>query len=488
MKALVLASSDGRALRPLTLKTPPALLPVAAKPLLLHTLEGLAAAGIDDVTVAVSAHADLVRTVVGDGARWGLRARCISMWPEETATALVGRVRSAAPAEDWLVVHASVLRSPTMLTQVLDAAATGAAAHLAVSAGGTWAGLDWIRHDAPAAIVPDDPERPAHWQSSGVVMIARDGAWPVASLANYHAVNLRAVDAGVPDVILPGLERVAGVWVGRHAVVPGASILAAPVLTGAEVHVHSDAQLAGDVVLSDHVMIDRGATLARTVVLPYTYIGEGVDLRNAIVSGGTLIRVDTGSVTHVTDRFLIADIARTPVTAAAGAIFSRLAGAALVVASAPLWPLALAAGWRRDRAHPIRRATLLGNHTVAGEGGARVPAPFATFEFAAAAPLLRYLPRVLAVLSGDLRVVGVAPRPPASRLDVPDEWERVRDEAPAGLLGPRQIAGASSDDDALLLEAVYARTRSRWNDLVWVGRALRALVTPQLRRLAGETP
>jgi hypothetical protein len=61
-------------------------------------------------------------------------------------------------------------------------------------------------------------------------------------------------------------------------------------------------------VLSDNVMIDRRATIRSSVIMPATYVGQQVDVHDAIVDGDTLIQIDTGVVTHVKDSFLLTSV------------------------------------------------------------------------------------------------------------------------------------------------------------------------------------
>ncbi|MCX8174030.1 MAG: sugar phosphate nucleotidyltransferase [Thermoplasmata archaeon] len=56
MKAVVLAAGEGKRLKPLTAKIPKPLIPVAGKPLLLHTLDALKNAGIEEIGVVVHQH------------------------------------------------------------------------------------------------------------------------------------------------------------------------------------------------------------------------------------------------------------------------------------------------------------------------------------------------------------------------------------------------------------------------------------------------
>ena len=67
MKVLLVASVAGGSLAPLADADCPALLPVAGKPVVLHALEAIAAAGLSDVVLAVRPSDTRIRAVVGDG-------------------------------------------------------------------------------------------------------------------------------------------------------------------------------------------------------------------------------------------------------------------------------------------------------------------------------------------------------------------------------------------------------------------------------------
>ncbi len=75
--------------------------------------------------------------------------------------------------------------------------------------------------------------------------------------------------------------------------------LAARSLTGRQVFVGSrcrisaSAELKDDVVISDDVVIDRRVTLKSAVIMPNTYIGEFLEVNDAIVQGNTLIHIAT---------------------------------------------------------------------------------------------------------------------------------------------------------------------------------------------------
>ena len=72
MKAMVLAAGFGNRLRPLTDHTPKPLLPIGGKPMIVHHLEKLAAAGFKEVVINLGHLGHKIPKALGDGSSWGL--------------------------------------------------------------------------------------------------------------------------------------------------------------------------------------------------------------------------------------------------------------------------------------------------------------------------------------------------------------------------------------------------------------------------------
>ena len=95
MKAMILAAGLGTRMRPLTDHCPKPLLTVAGKPLIVHHLERLAAAGITDIVINVSYRADQIVEALGDGRRFGVS---LTFSHEATPLETAGGLRHALPA------------------------------------------------------------------------------------------------------------------------------------------------------------------------------------------------------------------------------------------------------------------------------------------------------------------------------------------------------------------------------------------------------
>ncbi|MBS3744609.1 MAG: nucleotidyltransferase family protein [Wenzhouxiangellaceae bacterium] len=67
MHAMILAAGRGERMRPLTDHTPKPLLEAGGKPLIVHQIERLRAAGIERVVINLAWHADAMEVALGDG-------------------------------------------------------------------------------------------------------------------------------------------------------------------------------------------------------------------------------------------------------------------------------------------------------------------------------------------------------------------------------------------------------------------------------------
>ena len=77
-KAVLLAAGKGSRMKELTNDIPKPMLEVRGKPILLHIVEGLAAAGVTEFCIVVGYRADVVRDFFGDGSRFGVRVEYVT--------------------------------------------------------------------------------------------------------------------------------------------------------------------------------------------------------------------------------------------------------------------------------------------------------------------------------------------------------------------------------------------------------------------------
>jgi MurNAc alpha-1-phosphate uridylyltransferase len=94
MRAMILAAGRGERMRPLTDAVPKPLLQAGGKPLILHLIEGLAAAGLRHLVINHAHLGEQIEKRLGDGSRWGVEIRYS---PEERALETGGGIFRALP-------------------------------------------------------------------------------------------------------------------------------------------------------------------------------------------------------------------------------------------------------------------------------------------------------------------------------------------------------------------------------------------------------
>ncbi|QQS54743.1 MAG: NDP-sugar synthase [Candidatus Competibacteraceae bacterium] len=481
MQALIFADRLGRELEPLTDRTCAALLPVTGKPVLEHTLEALVAAGLREAVVAVSPFADELRAALGDGSRWGIRLNYVLTHGEEDPDTIVESGQSQL-ADELLALRGDVLHGAALgeflrlAAEVTGPVVYGRAANAPVS-------LCLHRVGGRSGL------EPLLWSAEPVEMLP---TWPVVELPGavlnrlespraYHQVNLDAAAGRFPGLIVPGQPMRLGLTVGPRSKVSPRSLRQGVAFVGGHCRVEASAEFYGEVVIANRVIVDRHASLRDSVVLSDAYIGERLDIRNAIVQGNRLIQVDTGAVLPVIETVPAVNQREAMSGGMLAESLNRLLGLLLLLLSLPLWPLALVAALSENFDDPLRETRLRGNRLEFDEIGGRRRQAFVAMEWMTSIPLLRHLPRLLAVVSGDLRLVGAEPLTPEQADSQREDWERLADRAPAGLIGPTQlILPASAPREARLMSDVfYSRQHSAGKDLRYLLLGAGMLFTPR---------
>ena len=108
MKAMILAAGRGTRMAPLTDTCPKPLIPLCGKPLIIHHLEKLAAAGITDIVINHAWLGEQLEQTLGNGSSWGIK---IQYSPENEALETGGGVYQALPllGEDaFLLINGDV--------------------------------------------------------------------------------------------------------------------------------------------------------------------------------------------------------------------------------------------------------------------------------------------------------------------------------------------------------------------------------------------
>ncbi|PIE83233.1 MAG: hypothetical protein CSA09_02830 [Candidatus Contendobacter odensis] len=458
MHAVILADRLGQELAPLNERCCVALLPVACKPVLVHTLEAVAAAKIHQVTVVISSCAEIVCKTLGNGHGWGLQLDIISTDGEADPDIVIRN--QLQPGKELLLLRGDVLHAATVATFLQRAQAIKGPLIYGKTTEGTVA-LCLHRGHGRGGLAPlrwaIDPEpTPLIWPS---VDLTEATVHRLESLRAYYRANLAAATGRIIGLTLPGQQRTPNLTVGTHSKISPRTLRTGSTLIGQYCRVHTTAKLRGEVVICNNTIIDQRVTVHDSVILPHSWLGESVTVRNAIVWGNQVIRFENNASSPMIEPLLPTYLDETPAHGIMDEALNRLLGILLLALSLPLWPVAMAAALTENPEMPLHPVRLCGNWRETDHTGQSRRRTFIVWEWVTSIPILRSLPRLLAVISGDLRLIGIEPLSPEQAENRSEGWEKTSDRAPAGLIGSSQLllSAHAPREQRLLSNAFQAR-------------------------------
>ncbi|MBK8988820.1 MAG: sugar transferase [Chloroflexi bacterium] len=523
VQAILLATGETDKLRPLTLTSPSPMLPIADRPVMLYPIELLARQGFKQIVVSLYHLAGNIEAYLGSGQRWGITLNYLLQrdawgsagalkWAQPSlTTTFVALPADAIVDVDLTAVLAQHRQRQSKATAVVHAVAADNAPHFCLNDAGQVAAAAegrqvyatgiWIFEPEVLQFIP--PRTPFDIETQLVpallaVAVPVDtyqmaGYWNnLATFQAYHAAQKHVLYSawdhpeglnGLPALTYPALEGrqiSQGIWVGRnHMIHPSARILP-PVYIGQNCQIGSDVELGPEVVVGSNVVIDDDATISRSTISGYTYVGQLVKIDGRFVNKDLMVDNLTAESTQVVDQFLLGQV-----TSIVDTRLQRLWDGFL--AFWLLWatffmtvPLALLllissgriferverlGGWPEQPG--LRSSTTLQKMTLWRFVTHRRDGRLSGIGRWLKQTGIHRLPELWNVFTGDLRLVGVKPLTPEAAAQIREDWQQKRHEYPPGFTGLWyiQTRQGSSLDEILIADAYYVATRSWRTDL-----------------------
>lgn len=321
MKAVVMAGGAGSRLRPLTINRPKPMVPIVNKPVLAHILDLLKRHGITDVVVTLQYMADAIQDGFGDGHAIGMN---IQYSIEETPLGTAGSVKNAQHLLDdtFLVISGDAL-TDFDLAQIIDQhRARQALASITLyrvpnpleygvivvdSEGRVQRFLEkpsWgeiISDTVNTGIYVLEPQVLDYFEPGVQFDFSKDlfpmllergdplygyvagGYWcDIGTLQEYMQANADLLEGRVHTEPL-GRHIGGGIWCADEVEIAPDAQLFGPVYLGYGAKVKGGVVVHGPTTIRDYVVVDNRAHVDRSIVWRNSYIGEGVELRGAIV-------------------------------------------------------------------------------------------------------------------------------------------------------------------------------------------------------------
>ncbi|QYJ98974.1 NDP-sugar synthase [Shewanella alkalitolerans] len=412
MQAIILANRSGHELTPLDQYYCPALLPVGNRALIEYTLDDLSNAGITQVKLVLGPQAGDIEALLGKGERWGLDIDYFLCRADEPASEVISRLQ-LTPEQPALLLRGDILRTPVIKEfigfakqfpkELVSAKISGMPTGMIMLPGAS-ANLDhlnWplIAHPSATTSKPQ-----------GVTLVLHGHQQHLDSLNDYLAANLNLASNRLarlrPQQRFQAYDNGGGCYLAQKVRFNGAAN--GQGMIGQRSQLDDNVRLDGDFVIGEHCLIDAGAQLSDSLILPNTYVGRDLNLHRAIVCQSLLINLEHQGYISIEDASLIApnraaqhhqgmtfsanDISRVRLS-------DRLLALALLLLTLPL-QLAIGAYLAI-----LSRQPLISNQYPTNDKGLG----FRLKRWQVTNPLLASLPGLTQVLKGKLALFGDSP-------------------------------------------------------------------------------
>jgi N-acetylglucosaminyldiphosphoundecaprenol N-acetyl-beta-D-mannosaminyltransferase len=272
---------------------PAALLPLGCKTFIEHALEQLSNAGVRQIDLVVSSRPEEVRRLLGHGERWGVQLRWHLVKESGTPYGVMTSL-GLEQAQRILIGHADRWISDDALAALLQRDQVLTLANEGVK----WAGWGCATQRMLGAISPFSNEA-----ALGSVMCNMAAELLVLESHQFIAVHNAVQLLEAQGIALTGefMEQVPATWLrtpwgaySPDAVVQAGALIEGPVLIGPGCLVASGARIGPLTLLTSDSVISTDSTVRHSVVLPHTYVGEGLELNEAIVKARSVQHLRLG--------------------------------------------------------------------------------------------------------------------------------------------------------------------------------------------------
>jgi lipopolysaccharide/colanic/teichoic acid biosynthesis glycosyltransferase/carbonic anhydrase/acetyltransferase-like protein (isoleucine patch superfamily) len=298
----------------------------------------------------------------------------------------------------------------------------------------------------------------------------------VRSYEEILASHQRVLSKEVSGLVLSGREIDQGIWLSRNVSLHPTAILNAPVYVSENCRIGAGVQLGPNAAVGKNCVLDSRCIVANSVIFPGSYVGEMVEIKDAIADKNCLVNVRLGATVTVTEDFILGSMSERMVGRWLGGILARLMA---IVLLALTWPILLATAlWLK-----LRR----GGPVLHKKECVRLPTSleereWRTFELwsfcVAPKPqekaggrlrdvLLRFLPGLVNVAKGEMRFVGVSPRDKEEIRQLPSDWRALYLRAKAGIVTEAVVVYGDkpTEDELYSAEAFYSASAGIGHDL-----------------------
>jgi acetyltransferase-like isoleucine patch superfamily enzyme len=483
MRTVLIATGYAPRLAAITAEQPAPMLPLMGKPFIQHIVEVLVGQGCRQLDVLVHEHPDQIEALLGDGVRWGAAftfhvCRTAHLFDDQLA------LLAQMDGEGLRIVFGDCLaldgyaglfactakpETPVQLASYHSDAGVVPVWACVSSAGFKPAAQNGTPLGTSAALIAaalshaaaTDTAKPLLWQS----------------YSDLLETTQRVMNGEGPGLLVTGRVTDANVWLGRNVSLHPSARIEPPVYVGSDCDIGACVSLGPYVAIESNCVLDRACSVRNSLVFGNTYVGEALELDNVVATAKRIANARYDVAVPIPDEFLLGSLKVELFRQSAARFASRVFGAVLLVALAPCWLLGVALwlagglkGW------PSRLACI----RLPAEDDPLFWRPAHYFAFLSGREgggrhfFSRFLPGLLAVVKGELSLVGVPPRTRQEIEALSDDWRQLYVRGRSGLIVEPGVIYSTprSQDDAFAADAWFISHSSVAHEFVLVCRYL----------------
>ncbi|GIU18114.1 MULTISPECIES: sugar phosphate nucleotidyltransferase [unclassified Shewanella] len=313
MQAIIFANRDGKELAPLDSYYCPALLPISNKSIIEYTLEDLAEAGIERVKLVVSTQVSEIKTLVGNGELWGLEVEYFLSKQQEDISKIIPRL-ALDKAEPILLARGDMLRSPC-IKHFVQFSQQMSHSFVIAKLDEQNAGLMML--PAAASFTEDlnwplcDNTEHSTNKHNTVTQVLHGDCFMLNTLNEYMRANqamaLKKVIGSEPKGrYCSSADEANGFYVGAQTKTGQLRMQNAWGVIGDNTWIDESVNMQQSVIVGKNCLVDANSSLKNCIILDDSYVGQDLNVCNAIICNNMLITPSTGGAIKLNDDSIIA--------------------------------------------------------------------------------------------------------------------------------------------------------------------------------------
>lgn len=351
MKAIILTAGEGTRMRPLTITKPKTMLQIGGKPILQYNIESLRDAGVDEITLVVGYHEEVIKDHFKDGADIGVKINYVTQEERLGTAHAIGSARKHVQGQ-FIVLNGDIIVDPVLISDLIDGYRKENAISMLVLTevdDPSSFGVVELNGNRIVRIVekPKKEEAPSNLINAGIYLFddqifdaidqtpkSERGEYEITDSLQLqmnedgNVVGLRStnkwIDIGRPwelldvnehflkdletdiqGVVEDGVTIHGPVFIGKNSVVRSGCYIMGPVYIGENCDIGPNSFMRKYTSLGNNVSVGNAVELKNSIIMDNTnvnhlsYVGDSIIGSNCNIAAGTNIanlRFDDGNV------------------------------------------------------------------------------------------------------------------------------------------------------------------------------------------------